>query len=233
MIHFPDTPPHSSQHVSSSARNSFEHTVDSISAQTRITELKDALRMIQTPASTTNNPQRTHILRSLSQIGARDQQIDLIDRAEALATVAAELNADEPCKYNNEELTAYDFAKMAVDLSLLAMPESKRSTNALQRLIPHPIHNIGILEEKPGEQRAPLTPDQYAEIKVQYPALTIAIQSSPQRKYTDAEYAAKGVLVLNAINNCELLLGIKEVPAKEHKKCSTQLDSNCLHRKRF
>jgi alanine dehydrogenase len=260
MIQSPGSRPSSPSGLSNPSNALFfVDNLDASGAQVRIAELKNALRFIQSQASTPNNPARANVLMSLSQIGAQDQNIHLIDRAEALATIANELNADDTCKYNNDELTAYDFAKMAVDLSLLAMPEATRTTEqsitlsqrierllqltpadqadynlnsgrftreSLQaqttlattsnadRLIPHPLHDIGILEEKPGEQRAPLTPDQCAEIKAKYPALTIAIQSSTQRKYPDADYAAKGVMVLKTLNHCEVLLGIKEVPIK-------------------
>ena len=40
------------------------------------------------------------------------------------------------------------------------------------------------------------------------------MQSSPDRCYSDEDYRKQGVEVVNMVNDCDVLLGVKEVPIK-------------------
>lgn len=73
---------------------------------------------------------------------------------------------------------------------------------------------IGIIREGkiPPDARAPLTPEQCAEAMVELP-LRIVVQPSPVRCFKDAEYAAHGIPLQENLGDCDVLLGIKEVPA--------------------
>lgn len=72
---------------------------------------------------------------------------------------------------------------------------------------------IGIIREgkTPPDARVALTPQQCADL-MQLHSLNIVVEASPNRCYTDDEYRAAGVTITNDISDCELLLGIKEVP---------------------
>lgn len=71
---------------------------------------------------------------------------------------------------------------------------------------------IGLLREgkTPPDRRVPLTPKQCREAMLQ--GIDMAVQRSPVRAYTDAEYTALDVRVTEDLTDRELLIGIKEVP---------------------
>ncbi len=70
-----------------------------------------------------------------------------------------------------------------------------------------------ILEGKtPPDTRVALTPTQCTELTMRFPDISIFVQPAPHRCYTDEEYRAADVLVQDDLSNCDLLLGIKEVP---------------------
>lgn len=73
---------------------------------------------------------------------------------------------------------------------------------------------LGILKEGkvPPERRVPFTPQQAAEIMQKFPHVTVVCQSSDTRSYPDPEYEAAGVAVVNDVADCDILMGIKEVP---------------------
>ena len=73
--------------------------------------------------------------------------------------------------------------------------------------------NIGIIRERktPPDSRVPLTPEQCKHIMQNFP-VTIIIESSPNRCFKDAEYEANGVKVVEHLSDCNILLGVKEVP---------------------
>lgn len=81
------------------------------------------------------------------------------------------------------------------------------STNAVK---------IGIIREGkiPPDARVPLTPEQCAEAMVELP-LFIVVQPSPVRCFRDAEYTAHGIQLQEDMNDCDVLLGIKEVPDEQ------------------
>lgn len=73
---------------------------------------------------------------------------------------------------------------------------------------------IGILREgkQPHDKRVPFTPHQCKLLLELYPDLTIKVQPSSWRCYTDQEYLDEGVVMDENISDCDYLLGIKEVP---------------------
>jgi saccharopine dehydrogenase (NAD+, L-lysine-forming) len=72
---------------------------------------------------------------------------------------------------------------------------------------------IGLLREGkvPADNRVALTPAQCKWIHKNAPELRVVVQSSPDRCYSDKEYLAAGVEVLEDVSGCEILFGIKEV----------------------
>lgn len=74
--------------------------------------------------------------------------------------------------------------------------------------------SIGIIRERktPPDNRTPLTPRQCAELKLNYPDLEIKVEWSPIRCFTDEDYQFFDIKVVEEVKDCDLLLGIKEVP---------------------
>ncbi len=74
---------------------------------------------------------------------------------------------------------------------------------------------IGLIREmkKLQDDRVPLIPRQCTYIQSNYPGIKIVVQPSPIRSYTDAEYQAEGIEIKDDLSDCDVLLGIKEVPA--------------------
>lgn len=77
--------------------------------------------------------------------------------------------------------------------------------------------SIGIIREGkvPPDERVPLTPAQLKEIASTHPELTIKVQSSPVRRIKDEEYAAAGFAPVDSVADCDILVGVKEVPTDE------------------
>lgn len=73
---------------------------------------------------------------------------------------------------------------------------------------------IGLIRERknPPDTRVPFTPKQCVDVMKKHPQVRIIVQSSPDRCYSDAEYIAEGIEVVNDMSNCDVLLGVKEVP---------------------
>jgi saccharopine dehydrogenase (NAD+, L-lysine forming) len=74
---------------------------------------------------------------------------------------------------------------------------------------------IGLIREgkTPPDKRVPLTPKQCKEIKAQYGnKIELVVQSSPIRAYRDEEYLEEGIAVVQDISDCDIILGVKEVP---------------------
>ncbi len=73
---------------------------------------------------------------------------------------------------------------------------------------------IGLIKEGkvPADNRVALTPEQCKWLNKQFPDIRILAEPSPGRCFSDREYAAAGVTVTNELDNCNVLLGIKEIP---------------------
>jgi len=73
---------------------------------------------------------------------------------------------------------------------------------------------IGLLREEktPPDNRVPLTPRQCHELSLKYPNLDIRIESSQVRCFKDEDYRNFGIGVQETVSDCDLLMGVKEVP---------------------
>ena len=76
---------------------------------------------------------------------------------------------------------------------------------------------IGLIKEgkTPPEKRVPLAPKQSKWIKEKDPNVEWVVQKSPIRKYKDQDYLNEGIKVVDDVSNCDVLLGVKEVPIDE------------------
>ena len=75
---------------------------------------------------------------------------------------------------------------------------------------------IGILREGkiPADKRVPFTPDQCRIIEQSFPGTKIFVQKSDVRSFSDNEYQKQGIAVVEHIDDCDILLGVKEVPVE-------------------
>ncbi len=75
---------------------------------------------------------------------------------------------------------------------------------------------IGIIREgkQPVDRRVALAPAQCARAMDLFPGLGITVQRSADRAFTDAEYAAAGIPVVEDLSDRDLIIGVKEVPTE-------------------
>ena len=73
---------------------------------------------------------------------------------------------------------------------------------------------IGIIKERknPPDKRVVLSPQKCKELLDNYTNLELKIEASDIRTYKDAEYQSLGLNVVNDVSDCDVLLGVKEVP---------------------
>ena len=75
---------------------------------------------------------------------------------------------------------------------------------------------IGIIREgkTPPDSRVTLTPKQVAEIN-QRSDVQVVMQPSPSRSYSDDEYLSEGITLTDDLSDCDVLIGVKEVPISQ------------------
>lgn len=73
---------------------------------------------------------------------------------------------------------------------------------------------LGIIREGkvPPDMRVPLTPLEASELLRRFPNLEILVQPSAIRSYSDDEYTAFGLPLTEDMSQCDILMGVKEVP---------------------
>ena len=73
---------------------------------------------------------------------------------------------------------------------------------------------IGLIREGkiPSDNRVALTPAQCKWLRQNHPEIKITVQHSADRCFSDKEYIDAGITVAESLNNCTIILGIKEVP---------------------
>jgi alanine dehydrogenase len=76
---------------------------------------------------------------------------------------------------------------------------------------------IGLIREGkiPADNRVALTPSQAQYLQQQYPQVTIVVEPSPDRCFTDDEYRRAGLTLSSDLSDCNILLGIKEIPVSQ------------------
>ncbi|PJJ53215.1 NAD(P)-dependent oxidoreductase [Hymenobacter chitinivorans] len=76
---------------------------------------------------------------------------------------------------------------------------------------------LGIICEgkNPPDKRVPLTPKKCVEAQATFPGLTVVVQESAVRSYSDQEYRDLGIQVSPDLSQCDILLGVKEVPVSQ------------------
>jgi saccharopine dehydrogenase (NAD+, L-lysine-forming) len=76
---------------------------------------------------------------------------------------------------------------------------------------------IGLIRESkiPPDKRVPFTPLQTEEIEQRYPNIKIVCQQSSFRCFADSEYQELDIEVSERMNQCDILMGIKEVRSED------------------
>jgi saccharopine dehydrogenase (NAD+, L-lysine forming) len=84
---------------------------------------------------------------------------------------------------------------------------------------------IGLIKEGkiPADNRVALTPAQCKWIKKNDPRISIKVEQSQSRCFIDDEYKRAGVELVNDLNDCDVILGIKEIPPAHLLKNKTYL----------
>ncbi|MCR9264486.1 MAG: NAD(P)-dependent oxidoreductase [Flavobacteriaceae bacterium] len=82
---------------------------------------------------------------------------------------------------------------------------------------------FGIIRERknPPDRRVVLSPAECQKVLDSFPDAQIEVETSPIRVFSDEEYQEKGILVTDTMQDCDVLLGVKEVPIEAllpHKK---------------
>ena len=75
---------------------------------------------------------------------------------------------------------------------------------------------FGIIKERktPPDRRVVFSPSALLLVKKQFPNADFKVESSDIRVFTDAEYTEKGFEVSDNMDDCDVLLGVKEVPVE-------------------
>ncbi|CAM3614404.1 NAD(P)-dependent oxidoreductase [Zobellia roscoffensis] len=73
---------------------------------------------------------------------------------------------------------------------------------------------FGIIRERknPPDRRVVLSPEACQKVVTNQPKAEIIVEPSPIRVFSDDEYTAKGIEVASKMEECDVLLGVKEVP---------------------
>lgn len=76
---------------------------------------------------------------------------------------------------------------------------------------------IGIIKEGkvPIDKRVPFTPEQALELQEKFKNVHVVVQASDIRAYKDEEYEQFGIEVRSDVSDCDILMGVKEVPIDE------------------
>jgi len=75
---------------------------------------------------------------------------------------------------------------------------------------------FGIIKERKStpDRRVVFTPDELARLKQLYQSVSVKVESSDIRAFSDDEYRNMGIEVANDISDCEVFFGVKEVPVE-------------------
>ncbi len=73
---------------------------------------------------------------------------------------------------------------------------------------------LGIIKEGkvPVDHRVPFTPEETKELAAKFDNVEVVCQSSTVRCYQDEEYEKNGTTVVDDVSDCDVLMGVKEVP---------------------
>jgi alanine dehydrogenase len=73
---------------------------------------------------------------------------------------------------------------------------------------------LGIIKEGkvPVDHRVPFTPEETKELSGKFDNVDVVCQTSDVRCYKDGEYENNGIPIVSDVSDCDILMGVKEVP---------------------
>jgi saccharopine dehydrogenase (NAD+, L-lysine-forming) len=76
---------------------------------------------------------------------------------------------------------------------------------------------LGVIREGkvPPDFRVPLTPKQCKAIETLYPNVKVQVQRSPIRTFKDSEYKEQGIELVDSLQECDIIFGVKEVQVSD------------------
>ena len=78
-----------------------------------------------------------------------------------------------------------------------------------------PNFNLGVIREsRIDEVRAPLVPKHIKELKKLFTNISIVVQPSSKRCFSDDEYQKAGAIISEDLNSSDLILGVKEIDTR-------------------
>lgn len=93
-------------------------------------------------------------------------------------------------------------------------PNSASSTFESNFIPNKVLMKFGIIKERksPPDRRVVLSPEACQKVLKKFPGASIVVEPSEIRVFSDNAYKEKGVLVSDDLSDCDVLLGVKEVP---------------------
>jgi alanine dehydrogenase len=75
---------------------------------------------------------------------------------------------------------------------------------------------FGIIKERknPPDRRVVFAPGELAKLKQTYHDASVAVESSDIRIFSDTQYKSMGITITDDVSNCDVLVGVKEVPVE-------------------
>ena len=75
---------------------------------------------------------------------------------------------------------------------------------------------FGILKERknPPDRRVVFSPDELVRLKQLHQNVTVKVEASDIRVFTDSQYEDLGIKITDDISDCDILFGVKEVPVE-------------------
>ncbi|HNP99802.1 MAG TPA: alanine dehydrogenase, partial [Bacteroidia bacterium] len=67
----------------------------------------------------------------------------------------------------------------------------------------------------PHDKRSPFTPEQCFRILEDYKNVELVVQPSEWRSFKDSEFTDYGIPLQEDLSDCDILMGVKEVPMQE------------------
>jgi len=73
---------------------------------------------------------------------------------------------------------------------------------------------IALIKEgkTPPDERVPLSPSQCKEVLEKFPSVSLVVQNSDVRRFKGSEYQDYGIEMVDSVDDCDVLIGVKEVP---------------------
>ena len=73
---------------------------------------------------------------------------------------------------------------------------------------------FGIIKERknPPDKRVVFSPSKLIELKKQFPEAEVVVEKSAIRTFPNAAYEGVGIEVVDDLSDCDVLIGVKEVP---------------------